>query len=135
MPSILNPFSMKKVYNFSTLAPGILPSVYKNATMMAELSYEVALSTMGMTVARYRQILPALPPGTPDNPELARYFMFKTQSGQTEILCEQWINMATIEEVTGVNFSVVFEQAGIVDIENVRALLSGAGYTNFVIRV
>lgn len=134
MASTPNVFQIKKVYNFSTLAPGILPLNYKNATMVAELSYEVALSTMGMTVARYRQILPALPNGTPDTPELARYYMFKTQTGETEILCEQWINLSSVTEVSAVNFSVVFEQANITDVEAVRSLLTAAGYSNFVIR-
>lgn len=134
MASTPSPFQLKKTYNFSTLAPGVLPLNYKNALMVAELSYEVALSAMGMTTARYRQIFPALPPGTPDTPELARYFMFKTQSGQTEILCEQWINLSTIQEVTGINFSIVFEQADITTPEEVRSLLAAAGYTNFVIK-
>ncbi len=134
MASTPNVFQIKKVYNFSTLAPGILPLNYKNATMVAELSYEVALSMMGMTVARCRQILPALPNGTPDTPELARYYMFKTQTGETEILCEQWINLSSVTEVSAVNFSVVFEQANITDVEAVRSLLTAAGYSNFVIR-
>lgn len=126
-------FRVQKTYSFDTLAPAILGSQFINATMLGELSYELAIGRENIAL-KYRQIYPALPPGTLDNPTKARYFVFKTESGETTVLCDQWINLDSVKEITGINFTVSFIQALPEDIVNVRQLLSAAGYNNFAIK-
>lgn len=125
-------FRVQKTYTFDTLAPAALGSQFKNAVMLGELSYELAKGRENVDL-KYRQIYPALPPGTPDDPTKARYFVFRTESGETTVLCDQWINMESIVEVTGVDFKVSFVQALPEDITRVRTLLTSAGFTNFTI--
>lgn len=125
-------FRVQKTYNFDTLAPAILGVKFKNAVMLGELSYELASARENIDL-KYRQIYPVLPHGTPDSPKKQRYFIFRTESGPTVTLCDQWVNADTIEEVTGVNFEVKFTQALPEDINRIRDLISAAGYTNFTI--
>lgn len=126
-------FRVQSTYSFDTLAPAILGSQFLNATMVGELSYELAMGRENVAL-KYRQIFPALPPGTTDSPTKARYFVFKTESGELTVLCDQWINLATVTEIKAVNFTVYFVQGQPEDIIVVRQLLSAAGFNNFTIK-
>lgn len=126
-------FRVQKTYTFDTLAPAILGSQFINATMLGELSYELAMARENVAL-RYRQIYPALPFGTTDNPTKARYYVFKTESGPYVVLCEQWINMETVTEVGAIDFSVNFVNVPPEYISEVRQLLAAAGKINFNIK-
>lgn len=126
-------FKVKSAYTFDTNAPAILGSQFINATMVGQLSYELAMSRENVGLL-YRQIFPALPPGTPDDPENAVYYVFKTESGPYVVLCEQWINMDTVVEVSGVDFTVSFVNVPLGYITQVRQLLTAAGKVNFTIK-
>ena len=125
-------FTVKKTYTFNTLAPAILGSSYKNAEMLGEISYEIAITRENIDL-KYRQIYPVLPPNTTDSPKTQKYFIFRTETGQLVTLCEQWIDMASVQEVGGVNFTVSFKDAEPADKNRIRAVLSAMGYTNFTI--
>lgn len=125
-------FTVKKTYTFNTLAPAILGSSYKNAEMLGEISYEIAITRENIDL-KYRQIYPVLPPNTTDNPKTQKYFIFRTETGQLVTLCEQWVDMASVQEVGGVNFTISFKDAEPADKNRIRAVLSAMGYTNFTI--
>ena len=125
-------FTVKKTYTFNTLAPAIMGSSYKNAEMLGEISYEIAITRENIDL-KYRQIYPVLPPNTTDSPKTQKYFIFRTETGQLVTLCEQWIDMASVQEVGGVNFTVSFKDAEPADKNRIRAVLSAMGYTNFTI--
>ena len=127
------PFELKKIYNFNTLPVSLLGAVIKNAKLLAILDYEMALKYDNVAL-KYRQIYPALPQGTPDQPELCTYFLFKSESGEDVIFADQWIDMSTVEVVDHVNIQVVFTEASIQDISRIRDLLSAAGYRNYTIK-
>lgn len=125
-------FTVKKTYTFNTLAPAILGSSYKNAEMLGEISYEIAITRENIDL-KYRQIYPVLPPNTTDNPKTQKYFIFRTETGQLVTLCEQWVDMASVQEVGGVNFTISFKDAEPADKNRIRSVLSAMGYTNFTI--
>lgn len=125
-------FRVQKTYNFDTLAPAILGARFKNAVLLGEISYDLASSNENIAL-KYRQIYPVLPQGTSDDPKVQRYFTFRTESKALVTLCDQWIDMDTVEEVTGINFNVAFTQASPEDLNRVRDILLAAGYTNFKI--
>lgn len=125
-------FTVKKTYTFNTLAPAILGSSYKNAEMLGEISYEIAITRENIDL-KYRQIYPVLPPNTTDSPKTQKYFIFRTETGQLVTLCEQWIDMASVQEVGGVNFTISFKDAEPADKNRIRSVLSAMGYTNFTI--
>ena len=125
-------FTVKKTYTFNTLAPAILGSSYKNAEMLGEISYEIAITRENIDL-KYRQIYPVLPPNTTDSPKTQKYFIFRTETGQLVTLCEQWIDMASVQEVGGVKFTISFKDAEPADKNRIRSVLSAMGYTNFTI--
>lgn len=125
-------FTVKKTYTFNTLAPAILGSSYKNAEMLGEISYEIAITRENIDL-KYRQIYPVLPPNTTDSPKTQKYFIFRTETGQLVTLCEQWIDIASVQEVGGVNFTISFKDAEPADKNRIRSVLSAMGYTNFTI--
>lgn len=125
-------FNVQSTYSFDTLAPAILGARFNRAVMLGELSFELAVKDANVLL-HYRQIYPSLPPGTPDNPKLAKYFVFRTESGPLVTLCEQWIDLASVVLVEGINFTVNFTQGLPSDVNNIRDLLSAAGYNNFTI--
>ena len=125
-------FRVQQTYNFDTKAPAILGARFKNAVMLGELSHEMVAARENIDL-RYRQIHPVLPQGTPVSPKKQRYFVFRTESGPLVTLCEQWINMETIEQVDWVSFEVRFPRVLPEDINRVRDILNAAGYTGFKI--
>lgn len=127
-------FKTLKLYSFDTLAPAILGSQITNAIMLGEISYDIALKLeKGNLDLKYRQIYPALPVGTPDDPKKAAYFIFKIENGETIILCDYWINKSTIREISGVNINISFVNLNQESVEDIRQLLVASGYGNFTI--
>ena len=127
-------FKTLKLYSFDTLAPAILGSQIINATMLGEISYDIAVKLeRGNLDLKYRQIYPALPQGTPDDPKKATYFIFKTENGETIILCDYWLNKSTIREISGVNINISFVNLNQESVEDIRQLLVASGYGNFTI--
>lgn len=123
-------FSVQSTYTFDTLAPAILGGRFTRAVMLGELSYELAMGRENVLM-QYRQIYPSLPVGTPDTPKLARYYVFRTESGEMVVLCDQWIDLTSVVLVEGVNFSFHFVQGLPADVYAIRDLLTAAGYNNF----
>lgn len=126
-------FELKKSYNFNTLPVSLLGAVIKNAKLLGIMDYEMALKYDNIAL-KYRQIFPALPAGTPDQPEACTYYLFQSESGEKVVFADQWIDMTTVQVVQHVNFQVTFTEANLEDISHVRDLLNAAGYRNYVIK-
>lgn len=128
-------FKIGAVYSFETFSPPILGEVHSRVTCDGAVSYKLALSKGHPVGTLYRSVYPTLPLGTPDIPELLKYYLFTTPTGSSIVMCEQWIKPETITEVSFVNFSVMFERAEPATIDTVSKLLRGAGLTDFEIQV
>lgn len=90
-------------YSFSSLQTTLLPSRYDLILLTAVGSYQAARRISGEDLyAMWRGIYPSLPPGTPDNPETATWLVFESQTGETIVLANDWINGDT---VTATNFT------------------------------
>lgn len=127
-------FEILGVYQFDVYAPAVLNAAqYQNVTLTGIVSYDDAKLLENIDL-KYRQVYPAMPPGTPDAPKLQKYYVFRTQSGQRVVLCGQWIIEDSIEEINLINFSVDFTNQTVESVEQVRRLLVAAGYTSFNIR-
>lgn len=121
------------VYTFNTKAPGILQATVKNAKMKGEIDYDIAIKYENIDLM-YRQIYPALPPGTPDSPLTCTYYLFQSESGKMIVLADQWIDEGTVDLIDGVNFTVTFNNATFADIARVRDILNAATFTNYEIK-
>lgn len=122
-----------KIYTFNTTAPSVLNAIVKNATLLAIFGYAAAIQYDNIDL-KYRQIYPLLPEGTPDSPESSIYYQFKTESGETIILADIWIQEATVVLVEAINAQITMNNLSLSDIPKIRDLLNAAGYTGFTIK-
>lgn len=130
--SLLN-LSIGKSYTFNTKAPAILGTIIKNAKMISQLDYESAVAFDNIDL-KFRTIYPALPPGTPDNPQSCTYYRFLSESGEKIIMADQWIDETTVEVVEHINFQVTFADGSLADMTRVRDALNALSFTNYVIK-
>jgi hypothetical protein len=126
------PLELNKVYTFNTLASSILGSQIKSAKLLAILDYSTAVKFANIDLL-FRQIYPALPANTPNNPLSCVYYLFDSQSGEKIVLADQWIDMLSVDVVEHINIQVNFTGASVADISRIRDALNSLGYMNYVI--
>lgn len=127
-------FEIENTYTFTSLAPAILGVSFDNVKLQSILNFDQASKIENVSV-KYANILPALPVTTPVDPELSRFYLFKSlESGIEVLLSEWWIDNSSVVLTTTVNFQVLFTGADINDIASIQTLLNGAGYYNFEIK-
>ena len=132
-----NPFNIGVAYNFKTLAPAVLGLNMEELTVMAIMEYEVA-NTFRALGPVHAVVYPLLPPGTIDDATQLTYVVFKTKpdiDGASEkiVLALQWIDLPTVEVVTGDTLVVTINGANVGDDVAVRDILRLAGFLDFVI--
>lgn len=121
-------FSIGKTYRFNTMAPTILGASVINAKLVGVFDYERAVKLDPENIdVRHRTIYPVLPPGTPDKARQYTYYQFETQSEKTLVLADVWIDMASVEVVTHINFAIYVTNASISDMTAVGNLLGTTG--------
>lgn len=118
--------TVDKVYSFSTRAPSILGTGYQNVIFEGTLNQGHAVSKYPHLGARYRQVYPLLPAGTPDLAGRTSYHLFKTLSGETICLANEWIDFSTLVEVSSERWLVTF-QGSVADMERIRAFMANTG--------
>ena len=116
------PFELQKTYNFNTLAPAILGSNYKNALVLAIVSYDLAKQFFSPETESVN-VYPALPLGVVADPKKYTYIVFRTESGVTRVLALEWINISSITVVTSQILTVTISNASVGDAERVRQAL------------
>lgn len=126
-------FELGKVYTFQTLAPGILGTSIKNATLTGILDYETARKYDEIDI-KYRNIYPLLPSGTPDQVELCIYYKFKAENGTVVIVADQWIDVGSIELISNIEIVVTVTDISLQDINRIRDALLALNITTFNIR-
>lgn len=131
MPNVA--LELNKTYTFNTLAPAILGTQLVNAKLLSMMDYSTAISYDNIDL-KFRKIFPALPRGTPDQPESCVYYRFLSESGEKVILADQWIDLTTVEVIEHINFQVNFTNASMIDISRVRDALNALGYQNYVLK-
>lgn len=122
--------SIGNVYTFNTNAPGILGAIIKNATLTAQFDYETA-SAFEPIDLKYRTIYPLLPAGAINSARSCTYYRFQTEANEKIILADQWIDMATVEIVTYINYQVTFRRSSMSEMTIVRNALNALGLTNY----
>jgi len=120
------------VYTFNTLSPSILGVSFINVKLIGIMDYTSALQIENVNV-KYRAIYPTLPSGTINDPSVNLYYHFQTQSGEKILLAEQWVDLPTVVLITTVDFKITLTTATVQDMNTIRDVLNGMGYSNFVI--
>lgn len=123
---------LRKTYNFRTLAPSILGVGYRNAKLTAIVDYEEAIRRDTVD-HRFKTIFPVLDPKPVNDPTIYNYYVFSTEQGSSVVLCEAWIDQASIVEVTGENYRISIRNTDSTTINKVRAALVALKVSDFEI--
>ncbi len=116
-------------YNFETYAPVWLGAKFKNAKLTAIMDYNLAVKFFNPS-SHQANVYPSLPIGTPRDHTKYTYYHFRTQNGTEAVFAKEWINMSSVELVTGNTIQVTIFQTTNQDIKNIRELLVSAGYNS-----
>lgn len=112
-------------YNLSTKAPGVLPSSYQQLKLSSICNFRMAQSVEGPALyAKWRQIYPLLPAGTPDRPEAVDWYVFETASGSEVVLAADWINGPTVTPVTYRQYSILLTDSDYEQAQRIRDFLN-----------
>lgn len=128
-------FELNKVYSFDTISPTFLGSRVTRAKLM--------MAGCNATIARkhapidhlWRSIYPTLPPGTVNDVERAVFYIFEGQNGSEIVLCDKWIDMASVQLINHVQITVSFPTAKMQDADIIRNALNAAGLSDYAIQV
>lgn len=121
-------------YTFSTRAPAILGQSMERVRLTSIMDYQTASMRENLSV-KFRSIYPALPEGTPDDPNSALYYGFRTQSGQDIIVANVWMDEASIQEINLVRAIVTMNDISLTDVTDLRNILNASGLGTFEINV
>lgn len=126
-------FQLSKTYNFDTMAPSEFGATIKNAKLLSVLDYTEARKQSDIDTV-YRNVLPLLPPGTPNHVSSTVYYKFVGENNSTFLMAEEWVDSTSIVEVNSISVVVDIPNLDVSDIPVIRDSLNAVGVTNFVIR-
>jgi hypothetical protein len=118
--------NIKSFYSFNTRAPSILGASYKNLKLVSIMDFNT-VSAFSNVINQHANIYPHLPNGTPDNPEVYTYYLFKNESNQSVVMADVWIDSATIEEQGSQKLVIEIQNINNSDINRVRTILTTMG--------
>lgn len=124
-------FQISKVYTFSLRAPAILGVLLKNAKLLSIFDYDTAIKYENIDL-KYRQILPHLTAGTPDDAKSCVYYRFKSESGEEVVLADQWIDETTVDVITNIHIKIELD-ASLSDVSRIRDAMNALGYIGYTI--
>lgn len=123
-------WSVGDTYDFSTTAPGILDASYKRVILTAIATFDVARMVNAEDVyAKWRVIYPSLPAGTPNTPEMAAWYIFKNDDGETFALAAPWIDGSTVVGVNFTSYNIAVSGSSLAEMTRVRNLLASMRLT------
>lgn len=117
------------VVSFDTFAPAILGTEFKDCTVMCHLDAETVRLLGFDPAARHANIYPSLPTGQVPNDHTAYlYVKLRTINGATEYVGLPWIRKETVRARQVRTATLVFEDVGPEDVQEIIEQVSAAGY-------
>lgn len=123
-----SPLSIRTVYNFQVYPSSIIPTEFKNVTVLAIMDRDTASKEID-TEALHVQVYPFLPSGIKNDSNSYDYVKIKTNTGNTIIIGMAWIKEDTIEVVTSSKITIVVSDVSASDVTKIRNILVQSGYT------
>lgn len=103
---------------------------FEKVQITAEISGSIA-RTLGYDIdALHAQAYADLPSGTTNSPDSYNYYIYKTTSGQTNIIGEAWINESTIQSVQSVVATFVVSNIDSSDVPRIKELFAANNYAS-----
>lgn len=129
--SLLYDLEIGSSYDITMLAPAILGTMYKGATVKSILDYSDAVAVEDVT-AIHASVLSLLPAGTPSNPANLIFVKIVTSTGQVKALALNWIaQQPTL--VSSTTVTVTVSNINQSQIPALAAALTDNGFTSFTI--
>ena len=119
-------FSIKKIYNFDTLAPGILNNHYKNMKVIG-IIYSTEAGKYADILTLHNKIC-TLIPSVPKNVKDLTYILFENSDGKHVLMAYEYIEVSSIIEVRSINLVIKINNASTSDITILRKALTELGY-------
>lgn len=117
-----------ETYSFSSIVPGILPINYQRVKLEGINRFSIAAQIAGQDLlSQWREIYPSLPAGTPDTPNVSRWFNFVSMGGEDIVLAEQWIDGSTVVVTDFLNFDVIVTESSTVKLARLRDYMNQEG--------
>lgn len=127
-------FVKGSVYSFQTLAPSVLGTTFPQCTVAALLDFSTA-QALDDVRSKHIQIYPKLDPAlqVPAQPNTLNFVKFVMPDGTFRILAAEWINTASVSQVSTINATVSIQLKNPTDITRLHQALTTNGFTNFKI--
>lgn len=94
-------FKTNNLYSFTTINAAILGATYTKAKIMApSVSYEGAKIFDPNIDSKQAALRPYLPTGASTKHTTYNYFVISTQTGETKVFADEWINQDSIKQDT-----------------------------------
>ena len=119
-------FSIKKIYNFDTLAPGILNNHYKNMKVIGIIDSTEAVKYADILTLHNK--ISTLIPSVPKNVKDLTYILFENADGKHVLMAYEYIEVSAITEVRSINLVIKINNASTSDITILRKALTELGY-------
>ena len=117
---------INSAYNIPMLVPAILGTGYNNAVIDGIINFNDAIKVIDVT-AIHASILSALPTGTPSDASKLIYIKFITETGQTQVVAQDWIaSQPVLVSSTTVNLTI--SNINTADIPRLMATLQSNGF-------
>jgi len=96
--------TLNRHFSFSLYPNSILGTVYQNTKLVSILDYNTALKFSNIELLQ-KQIYPYLPPGTSPDHLNYTYYLFRHKDKDI-VIADVWIITASIQESSGVNYTI-----------------------------
>ena len=127
-------FTLNSTFSFETLAPALLGAKIKNAKLISILGYTKAVQFFNPN-AQHANIYPNLPAGVSKDLTKYTFYEFETENGELKYLAKEWINLNTVELVSGTTTRITIYNTSINDQQKIREYLLSAGHSSFNIEI
>lgn len=126
-------FEIGKIYTVNTLAPALLGVSLKNAKLKSIADFDTAFKLTNIRQI-HASLLPVLPNGTPQDPSLGIYYVFNSESNETVVMSQYWLDMNSIILVEDISIVVEISEISVDDIPHIRNAITSLGIHNINIR-
>lgn len=125
-------FKLKNIYNFTTLAPGVLGNTYSNMKVVGMMSHTEAIKYRD--VLTLHETVKPLITGLSDSVTDLNYILFVNMISQEELLlAEEYINPSSVKTVENISINVAFSNVTTEDLAVIRNAIAELGYTSYTI--
>lgn len=123
--------SLNKVYDFKTIAPGILNLDYKNQKVIGILNAQTAKKYYDIVTlhSKMLKVVTSLPSSYTD----LSYLLLENSTREKTVLALEYIDLDTVVEIVKKKVRIDIEDANIEDVNMIRKYLLELGYNNLTI--